>query len=77
MRNKSFKKMGAAFMAAVLMMSNFGGMSAVQAAEATTQMSSDKEVVYVNMYGGEAREQNFDSNWKFYLGDASGAEAAG
>ena len=77
MRNKSFKKMGAALMAAILMMSSFGNMSAVQAEEAVTQMSSDKEVVYVNSYGGGVREQNFDSNWKFYLGDASGAETAG
>ena len=75
MRNKSFKKMGAALMAAVLTMSSFGGMSTVSAA-AVTQMSSEKEVVYVNSYGDTAREQNFDSNWKFYLGDASGAEGA-
>ena len=75
MRNKSFKKMGAALMAAVLTMSSFGGMSTVSAA-AVTQMSSEKEVVYVNSYGDTAREQNFDSNWKFYFGEASGAEGA-
>ncbi len=36
-------------------------------------MSSEKEVVYVNNYDTTEREQNFDDNWKFYLGDASGA----
>ena len=75
MRNKSFKKLGAAVMAAVLTMSSFGGMTTVSAA-AVTQMSSEKEVVYVNSYGDTAREQNFDSNWKFYMGAASGAENA-
>ncbi len=74
MRNKSFKKTGAAIMAAVLMMSSFGNMSAVEAKTAATQMSSDKEVVYVNNYGASEREQNFDSSWKFYLGQADGAE---
>lgn len=81
MRNKSFKRVGAALMAAILMMSSFGNLSAVQAEEiqvrtdSNAQMSSDKEVVYVNTYDAAVREQNFDENWKFYLGEASGAES--
>ncbi len=74
MQTKKMKRLGAAVLAATLVMSNFGHLSAVQAAETTTQMSSDKEVVYVNTYNGTEREQNFDDNWKFYLGDANGAE---
>lgn len=69
-------------MAVVLMMSSLGNMSVVSAKEirvqsdSNAQMSSDPEVVYVNTYDASKREQNFDSNWKFYLGDASGAENA-
>ena len=38
-------------------------------------MSSEPEVVYNNTYENPAiRTQNFDSNWKFYLGDAGAAE---
>ena len=44
--------------------------------QSTEQMSSDPEVVYVNTVSdGTARTQNFSENWKFNLGDASGAEA--
>lgn len=39
-----------------------------------SQMSSDKEVVYVNNYSAAKRDVNFNDNWKFYLGDAAGAE---
>ena len=39
------------------------------------QMSSEPEVVYNNTYENPAiRTQNFDSNWKFYLGDAGEAQ---
>ncbi|MGN0334093.1 MAG: sugar-binding domain-containing protein [Lachnospiraceae bacterium] len=75
MRNKKFKRLGAALLAAALIMPGLSGMGTVSAAEDTAQMASDKEVVYVNEYSDTAkREQNFDSNWKFYLGDAAGAE---
>lgn len=43
--------------------------------DSNTQMSSDKEVVYVNTYDTSKRVHDFDANWKFYLGDADGAEA--
>lgn len=42
--------------------------------ETESQMSSDKEVVYVNNYSAAKRDVNFNDNWKFYLGDGSGAE---
>ena len=48
---------------------------AVMSSDSDTQMSSEKENVYVNQYGSTTeRSQNFDDNWRFYLGDASGAE---
>ena len=43
--------------------------------QSSTQMSSAPEVVYVNSVADPAtRTQSFNKNWKFYLGDASGAE---
>jgi beta-galactosidase len=74
MQNKKFKKIGAVILAAAMILQSFGGMAGVSAAE-STQMSSEKEVVYANVYSDAVREQNFDANWKFYLGAASGAEA--
>ena len=83
MRKQFFKRAVAVLMAAVLVLSDFGGISAVSAeeiqvrTETNAQMSSDPEVVYVNSYSdATVREQNFDENWKFYLGEASGAENA-
>ena len=38
-------------------------------------MSSEPELVYINTVSDSSvRTQNFNENWKFYLGDASGAE---
>ncbi len=45
------------------------------ASDSSVQMSSDPEVVYVNNYEGTTRSESFNDNWKFYLGDASGADA--
>lgn len=42
--------------------------------DSSVQMSSDPEVVYVNNYAGTTRSENFNDNWKFYMGDAAGAE---
>jgi beta-galactosidase len=73
--------MGAAFLAAVLFMQSVGitafaaGDEVTLNSESATQMASTSEIVYVNSYNDPSvRSQNFDSNWKFYLGDASGAE---
>lgn len=44
-------------------------------AESSSQMNSQPEVVYVSRYGqSKQRTESFVDNWKFYLGDASGAE---
>lgn len=42
--------------------------------DSSVQMSSDPEAVYVNNYIGTTRSENFNDNWKFYMGDAAGAE---
>ena len=47
------------------------------ASDSSVQMSSDPEVVYVNNYEGTTRSESFNDNWKFYLGDAEGAEDPG
>lgn len=40
------------------------------------QMSSEPEIVYANVYSNPSiRSQDFNSNWKFNFGDASGAES--
>ncbi|MCI6552190.1 MAG: Ig-like domain-containing protein [Lachnospiraceae bacterium] len=39
-----------------------------------TQIASPVETVYTNMYMGSERTMNFNSHWKFNLGDSSGAE---
>lgn len=44
--------------------------------ESENQMTSEPEAVYVNSVGNAERDINFDANWKFNLGDASGAEEA-
>ena len=40
------------------------------------QFVSEKESVYINQVG-EAREQNFDANWKFSLGEQENAQEPG
>ena len=42
---------------------------------ANTQTESEPETVYVNSYGLGERSVSFNDHWRFYLGDASGAEA--
>lgn len=81
MKKRQLKRKGAAAVAAVLS----AGMVLPSAAfaagpvvkvgsDSSIQMSSDPEAVYVNNYSGTVRTENFNDNWKFYLGDASGAE---
>lgn len=41
-----------------------------------TQISSAPETVYVNSYGAGERSVSFNDHWRFFLGEASGAEAA-
>ena len=59
------------------LMLQMGGPLPVFAAPASqTQMASAPEVVYVSSYGGAGslRSMNFNDNWKFYLGEADGAQ---
>lgn len=43
--------------------------------QSSTQMSSEPELVYISTVDNPAaRVQNFNENWKFYLGDANGAD---
>lgn len=58
---------GAAFGAPVVMLLSEEGTD--------TQMVSDPETVYVNSFNSSERSQDFNDNWRFYLGDAGGAEA--
>ena len=44
-----------------------------QARSTDTQTSSAQETVYVNSYGGEARQVDFNNHWRFNLGDGSAA----
>ena len=80
---RSFARVGAALVAAFLAVQGTGSVTRVFADEAavltntdsSSQMSSSPETVFVNKYGSKTqRTQNFDSNWKFYLGDAAGAQ---
>ena len=83
MKKRKISRIGAVAMATVLTVQGMGIPTAVLAADkpvvmssdSNTQMSSEKETVYVNQYGSKTeRSQNFDDNWRFYFGDASGAE---
>ncbi len=78
MGKNNFKRLTAAMLAAMMTVTSFGDLSIFAyelRAKASTQIESDKEVVYVNSYDGANREENFDSNWKFFMGSADGAEA--
>lgn len=68
-----------------LILQGAGSITSLQAADkqikvrsqSQTQMSSEPEVVYVNSYNDTTvRTQNFDSNWKFYLGEAGDAHVS-
>ena len=79
MQKRQMKRIAALSVAAMMTLQCFTVNASEQMnvrTQSATQMSSDKEVVYVNTYDASKREQNFDANWKFYLGDASGAESA-
>lgn len=79
---KGTARFGATLLTAVLTMSCFSPLATANASidvrtQSQTQMSSDKEVVYVNTVNNATeRTQNFDANWKFYLGDAGNAQTS-
>lgn len=71
------KAAAAAVLAAVMLIpaAAYGAEPIVRvASDSGVQMSSEPEAVYINNYAGTARSENFNDNWKFFLGDASGAE---
>lgn len=79
---RNYVCIGAITMAVILAMQTVSGMASLVAADrvlevrsdSQTQMSSEPEVVYVNhLNDTTVRSQSFDSNWKFYLGDAGSA----
>lgn len=79
---KRYLSIGAVLMSLSLVLQGAGSIISLQAADkqikvrsqSQTQMSSEAEVVYVNSYNDTTvRTQNFDSNWKFYLGEAGDA----
>ena len=83
MKKRNLRGVGAMAMAAVLTLGMVpgtvyaAGPQVRVASDSDVQMSSDPEAVYVNSYSGTERSENFNDNWKFYLGDASGAEEPG
>ena len=76
MKKRNYKRIGAMAMAAVMAVSMVptsvwaAGPLVKVATDSSAQMSSDPEAVYVNNYSGSVRSENFNDNWKFYLGDA-------
>lgn len=82
MKRKNLARASAAVLAAIMTVSAttvtgfaFGDKQVSVRSDSRGQMSSEPEVVYNNTYSdATVRTQNFDSNWKFYLGDAGAAE---
>ena len=82
MKRKKIARASAAVLAAIMTVSAttvtgfaFGDKQVSVRSDSRGQMSSEPEVVYNNTYSdATVRTQNFDSNWKFYLGDAGAAE---
>lgn len=84
MKRKNLARASAAVLAAIMTVSGTtmtgfasgGGTQQIAVrSDSQGQMSSEPEVVYNNTYENPAiRTQNFDSNWKFYLGDAGEAQ---
>lgn len=83
MKKRNLKRKGTAVIAATLAagmlipsMAFAAGPVVKVGTDSSVQMSSDPEVVYINKYAGTTRSENFNDNWKFYLGDAEGAQNA-
>ena len=77
MKKRNYMRIAAAAMAMVMTVSSVNMPSVVRAENAASQnqMTSEQEIVYANVYGQSTeRSQNFDDNWKFYLGDAADAQ---
>lgn len=59
---------------AVCMVATSIPMAFAAAGDGNIQVESPKETIYVNSYSGSERSENFNDHWRFYLGDADGAE---
>lgn len=83
MKKKKIARVSATVLATVMALTGIGltsfaanGLQVKVQSDSQTQMSSELEVVYANNYNNtNIRTQNFDDNWKFYLGDAGDAQA--
>ncbi len=75
---KKCKRTIAALASLAIAMQGLVALPVAYAAEpaSSVQMNSQPELVYVSNYGKSGqRTENFNQNWKFYFGDANGAEA--
>ena len=78
-RGRGVRRLCCAITAGLLLATGPVAMARADAAPAVRsqsadQMSSTPEVVYVNTVDAAERTQNFNEHWKFYLGEAAGAE---
>ena len=78
---KTTKRVVPALMSLVMAVSSVPGpaygaplVTLFSSEEDDTQMVSDAETVFVNFYDGSVRSQDFNSNWKFFLGNAGNAQ---
>ncbi len=81
MKNVNWKKVGSAVLAAALAgnmllpVVSYAQGGIVQLHKGTTtQTNTAPELVFLNNYNGTKRTENFNNNWKFYLGDADSAQ---
>ena len=77
MKGKKWVKFSSTILAGMLTLSSLSldVFAATIRTTSQTQMQSDAETVYVNNYSAGKRQANFNSNWKFNLGDVKGAES--
>lgn len=76
---KSYKKfvsllvMASMLVTTIQIPANAAGIK-LNSSATSNQMASEKEFIYLNSYHANTRTQNFDQNWKFYLGDEGNAQ---
>lgn len=80
MKGKKITKVGSALLASLLTFSSLGvdvyANDVHVRSTSQSQMESEAETVYINNFSDSSvRRHLFNSNWKFNLGDARGAEA--
>ena len=82
MQSKRLKRYLSTFLAAAVILNTgafdvmaAGNNAGARAGETANQAVSAPETVYVDSYGTGERSVSFNDHWRFFLGDASGAEA--